>query len=118
MFSTLRSSLQEIYRDGVVPEPAFLAEQEKKAAADEANALAALPSAPRWLGELAVEWAKAHPDDARVPEALHLAVLAWRYGCTETDQNDAPNYSKEAFEILRARYADSEWTKRTPYWFK
>lgn len=118
MFSTLRPSLQEIYRGGVVPEPAFLSEQEKKTAADEVNALAALPSAPRWLGQLAVEWAKAHPDDARVPESLHLAVRAWRYGCTETDQNDAPNYSKEAFEILRARYPDSEWTKKTPYWFK
>ena len=119
MFSTLRSSLQEIYPGGVVPEPAFLSEQEKKTAADEVNALAALPSAPRWLGQLAVAWAKAHPDDARVPESLHLAVRAWRYGCPETDQNDeAPNYSKQAFEVLRARYPDSEWTKKTPYWFK
>jgi tetratricopeptide (TPR) repeat protein len=118
MFSTLRPSLQEIYRGGVVPEPALLSEQEKKTAADEVNALAALPSAPRWLGQLAVEWAKAHPDDARVPESLHLVVRAWRYGSTETDQNDAPNYSKEAFEILRARYPNSEWTKKTPYWFK
>jgi hypothetical protein len=101
-----------------VPHPAFLSEQEKTAAADEVHALAALPSAPRWLGQLAVQWAKAHPDDARVPESLHLAVRAWRYGCTETDQNEAPNYSKEAFEILRARYPASEWTKKTPYWFK
>jgi hypothetical protein len=118
MFSTLRSSLQEIYRGGLVLEPAFLSVEEKKAAAGEVDALAALPSAPRWLGQLAVEWAKAHPDDARIPEALHLAIRAWRYGCTETDQNDAPNDSKEAFEILHARYPDSEWTKKTPYWFK
>src|ERR1700722_611170 len=117
MFSTLRSSLQEIYRGGG-PEPAFLSEQDKKAAANELNALAALPSAPPWLGQLAVEWAKAHPDDSRVPESLHLAVRAWRFGCTETGQNDRPNYSKEAFEILRSRYPDSEWTKKTPYWFK
>jgi hypothetical protein len=118
MFSMLRSSLQEIYHGGGVPEPAFLSEQEKKTAADDVNALVGLPSASRWLGQLAVEWAKAHPDDARVPESLHLAVRAWRYGCTETGQNDAPNYSKEAFEILRTHYPDSEWTKKTPYWFK
>jgi len=117
MFSSLRSPLREIYPGGDVPEPGFLSSQEKTIAADEINALADLPSAPRWLGQITVSWARSHPDDPRVPEALHNVVRAWRYGCTETQQNDPTNYSKDAFEILHKRYPDSEWTKKTPYWF-
>ena len=118
MFSTLRAPLQEIYPGGVVSAPALLSAQDKNTADEEVNALAALPSAPRWLGEFTINWAKAHPDDPRVPEALHNVVRSWRYGCTETAQTDAPNYSKDAFEILHTRYPDNDWTKKTPYWFK
>jgi len=49
-----------------------------------------------------------------VPEALHLVVRAWRYGCAETT---GENYSKQAFELLHKRYPESVWTKQTPYWF-
>jgi TolA-binding protein len=118
LFSTLRAPLQEIYPVGVATAPAFLSAEDKNTAAEEVSALADLPSAPRWLGQFTLEWAKAHPDDPRVPEALHNVVRSWRYGCTETDQTDAPNYSKDAFEILHTRYPDNDWTKKTPYWFK
>ncbi|HMD09309.1 MAG TPA: hypothetical protein VKH63_17385 [Candidatus Acidoferrum sp.] len=118
LFSTLRAPLREIYPGGVVTAPAFLSAQGKDAAAEEVNALADLPSAPRWLGQFTIDWAKVHPDDSRVPEALHNVVRSWRYGCTETDQKDAPNFSKDAFEILHNRYPDNDWTKKTPYWFK
>lgn len=114
MFAPLRDPLKEIYLDGAVPEPAFLRNEQSTSAQEEWAALIALPSAPRWLGRITVEWAKAHPDDSRVPEALHLVVRAWRYGCTESS---GENYSKEAFNLLHSRYPDSEWTKKTPYWF-
>jgi hypothetical protein len=117
LFSTLRAPLREIYPGGVVPEPAFLSAQDKTTAAEELSALANLPSAPRWLGQFTLEWAKANPDDPRVPEALHNVVRSWRYGCTETDAKDAPNYSKDAFEILHTSYPDNDWTSKTPYWF-
>jgi hypothetical protein len=117
MFSTLRAPLQEIYPGGAVPPPAFLSAQDKNTAAEELNALADLLSAPRWLGQFTISWAKAHPDDPRVPEALHNVVRSWRYGCTGPDDKDAPNYSKDAFEILHTRYPDNDWTKKTPYWF-
>jgi hypothetical protein len=117
MFSTLRAPLQEIYPGGVVPAPAFLSAQDKNTATEELNALAALPSAPRWLGQFTLEWAKAHPDDPRVPEALHNVVRSWRYGCTDPNEKDASNYSKDAYEILHRRYPDNDWTKKTPYWF-
>jgi hypothetical protein len=114
MFAGLREPLRDIYPGGVVPEPAFLANADRSAAQEEQTALAASQSAPRWMGKLAVEWAKAHPDDARVPEALHLVVRAWRYGCTESS---GENYSKAAFDLLHKRYPASEWTKQTPHWF-
>ena len=117
MFSTLRPPLQEIYPGGVVPAPAFLSVQDKNTVAEELNALAALPSAPRWLGQFTLEWAKSNPEDPRVPEALHNVVRSWRYGCTEPNEKDAPNYSKDAFETLHNRYPDNDWTKKTPYWF-
>jgi hypothetical protein len=122
MFSKLREPLQEIYPGEVVAEPAFLSAQDKETAQQELNALTALPSAPRWLGQFAIDWANAHPGDPRVPEALHNVVLAWRYGCTESSESAAPkdatNYSKQAFDILHKRYPDNDWTKKTPYWYK
>ncbi len=117
LFSTLRAPLREIYPGGVVPAPAFLSAEDKNTVAEELNALADLPSAPRWLGQFTLAWAKAHPDDPRVPEALHNVVRSWRYGCTEPNEKDAPNYSKDAFEILHTLYPDNDWTKKTPYWF-
>jgi hypothetical protein len=114
MFSNLREPLKEIYPDGGIAVPGFLQSADGAAAQEEQSALAALPSAPRWLGKFAVESAAAHPDDPRVPEALHLVVRAWRYGCTEST---GENYSKQAFELLHKRYPQSEWSKKTPYWF-
>jgi tetratricopeptide (TPR) repeat protein len=114
MFLNLSSPLQEIYPDGKISSPSFLTEEDRAIAAKEQSELAAQPGAPNWLGKRALDWANAHPDDPRVPEALHLVVRAWRYGCTEST---GENYSKEAFELLHKRYPESEWTKKTPYWF-
>jgi hypothetical protein len=114
MFITLSSPLREIYPDGKIPSPSFLAEDDRAIAVKEQSELAAQLAAPNWLGKRALDWANAHPDDPRVPEALHLVVRAWRYGCAESS---GENYSKEAFELLHKRYPDSEWTKKTPYWF-
>lgn len=123
MFSTPSRPLQLVYPGGMLTSPHFLSDQDRADAEKENATLAALPSAPRWLGQSAIALATAHPEDPRVPEALHLAVNAWRYGCTETsvnpsEQQEGPNYSKQAFEILHSRYPDNEWTKKTPYWFK
>jgi len=62
-----------------------------------------------------LEWANANPNDQRVPEALHLAVRATRYGGSDKKTG---SWSKSAFEMLHQKYPHSEWTKKTPYWFK
>ncbi len=93
-----------------LPEPdraegARQAEQLRKAAANSVN----------YLSAAAIAWARAHPSDPRVPEALHLAVRATHFG-SSADASTSP-YSKEAFDLLHTRYPDSPWTKQTKYWY-
>lgn len=114
--------LRPVYRSGRVEPPIFLSEQEIAAARGELKQLLVSESGPDWLNARAIAWAKTHPDDPRTPEVLHLAVRAYRYGCTDLRPlAKAPtgrtNFSKQAFDLLHRRYPDSEWTKKTPYWF-
>jgi hypothetical protein len=61
-----------------------------------------------------IEWSKQNPRDPRVPEALHLAVRATRYGQADPETT---NYSRAAYTLLHRRYPGSPWAKKTPYWF-
>jgi hypothetical protein len=93
-----------------LPEPdraegAGQAEQLRKTAANSVN----------YLSAAAIAWTKAHPNDPRVPEALHLVVEATHYG-SSAGAASSP-YSKEAFDLLHGRYPDSPWTKQTKYWY-
>ncbi len=99
---------------GQASAPDFLTTEEKNTATKEWGALLTLPSGPDWLIEQTLAWAKTHPQDARVPEALYLGVHATRHGCSDAGTGAL---SKQAFEMLRRRYPNSEWTKQTPYWF-
>jgi hypothetical protein len=67
-----------------------------------------------YLPQQALKWARETPDDPRIPEALHFAVRATRYGC---DHEETSRLSKEAFKLLHNRYPNSKWAKETPYWF-
>jgi len=99
------------------PEPVanFLSPAQRQQAAAERQKLAALPAAPDWLGAQAIAYAHDHPDDPRVPESLYLVVRATRYGCQDAQTGDA---SKRAFDLLHRRYPNTEWAKKTPYWYK
>ena len=92
----------------------FLSEADKAKAKDEVARLAGLPVGANYLAAQAVEWAKRSPKDPRVPEALHLAVRATRYGCTDQETG---KYSREAFRLLHAKYPKSEWATKTKYWY-
>jgi hypothetical protein len=115
MFATLSSPLSEIYPQGKVPSPIFLTEDDRATATKERAELESQPAAPNWLGKQTLDWANSHPDDPRVPEALHLVVRARRYGCNDPSPE---NYSKSAFTLLHNLYPDNPWTKQTPYWFQ
>jgi hypothetical protein len=102
--------------DAAVHEPAkFLPPAEQAQAAKEAGDLkAAAEIAPDYLGEQALAWARQHPEDPRVPEALHLVVRATRFGNTGPKTS---GFSKAAFQLLHSRYPKSNWTAQTPFWY-
>jgi hypothetical protein len=102
-------------RNPIVSSPAFLGAGERAAADRELKQLASLGPAPNYLCVQAVRWASIKPDDPRVPEALHLAVRATRFGCTDAETG---KFSKQAFDVLHRKYPRSEWAEKTKYWFK
>jgi hypothetical protein len=75
----------------------------------------AIDDAPIYLANNILAWAKQAPDDPRIPEALHGTVRASRYTCYFDPK--ITKYSKAAFELLHRKYPNSEWTKKTKYYF-
>jgi hypothetical protein len=107
--------LYDLYSTGDVGPSGFLPPDEGAAGEKEAKAVHdAAPNATNYLSAAAIAWARAHPQDPRVPEALHLAVRSTRYGPADKASSAL---SKEAFDILHRRYPTSEWTKKTKYWY-
>ena len=67
------------------------------------------------VGPMIISYSELHPDDPRVPEALHLVVRATRY--PRWNQGSTGEVSRAAFRVLHRRYPGSPWTEKTPYWF-
>jgi hypothetical protein len=97
------------------PGAPFLSAAEQKQAKLEVEKLRNLATGPNWLAAQTLTFAQAHPQDPRAPEALALAVHATRYGCNDAATGDL---SKRAFDLLHSRYPNTEFAKKTPYWFK
>ncbi|MBK9155761.1 MAG: hypothetical protein IPM25_16405 [Chloracidobacterium sp.] len=95
--------------------PSFLSAEQTAAAEREKAQLKALGESATMLTRRALDFAAANPRHRQTPEILHLAVRSTRYGCTD---DDTGANSKRAFDLLHRRYANSVWTRRTPYWFK
>jgi hypothetical protein len=112
----LHEPLFDLYpRGGMGPKQFLPAAEHKQAEAEWAGLRRAAANGPNYLCSETVRWAGAHPQDPRVPEALHLCVHATRYGPTD---DSTGKYSKEAFDLLHAKYPNSKWAKETKYWFK
>lgn len=69
---------------------------------------------PIHLGQIVLEFAKSHPQDPRLAEALHRVVRATRFGCFGYSYKAV---SKAAFDLLHKRFPKSEWAAQTRYWF-
>jgi hypothetical protein len=91
--------------------PPFITADDKARAKADNDRLGKLPGAPTWLGSIVIAWAKAHPSDPRVPEALHDVVRATQYGDKDSDT------SKAAYDLLHSRFPRNPWTAKTPSWF-
>jgi len=97
-----------------VRSPDFLTETEKAQAASEWKKLSAIPTAPDYLPAQTVDWVNKNPEEARAAESLYLAVRSTRYGCTD---KDTLKFSKAAFDLLHKRYPNSDWAKKTKYYY-
>jgi tetratricopeptide (TPR) repeat protein len=95
--------------------PRFISPADTARAEKEWTTLSTLGTAPNYIVRQVIQWANTHPNDQRVPEALHLAVKTTRYGCTD---KESARWSKSAFDLLHRKYPNNPWTKKTPYWFK
>jgi hypothetical protein len=85
----------------------FLTDEQKAAAMKEWGPFPSVDTTFRQV----LTWAKKYPHDPRIPEALHRVVRSARYGCT------SGKLSRQAFQLLHKRYPNSEWTKKTRYWY-
>lgn len=107
---------------------AFLSTQAQETGKKETAALLSLGSAEEYLGSQALDYAKAHPDDPDIPEALYLTLRNFRYGCyrgsgANTDSavekehyNSVESIAQQVGAILRRRYPSNPWTKKAaPY---
>ncbi len=95
--------------------PLFLSTDDRKLTDAQRGWLLSVGTAPNYFGRVVLAWAKAHPDDPRVPEALHLVVRSTRYGC---GNKETGGFSRRAFDLLHRQYPKSEWTTKTPLWFQ
>ena len=71
------------------------------------------PSATEFFGPHVIHYAEENLDDSRVPRALHRVVFATRYSCA----GGPGSVSQRAYAILHENFSDSEWAKKTPYWY-
>lgn len=96
-----------------VGKPVFLSAPQIETARRERAALIALGDGPSYLGKRVIEWAKASPKDARIPEALFIAAEAnkpYKYGCKAWEGDD--EIVKGAGAILLDRYSQSSWAAK------
>jgi hypothetical protein len=92
-------------------------QEDRDARSRELNELHEKGSTEMFLAPIIFNWAKAHPDDPQVPEALHRLVVVTRYGCRNGDPAIG-QISRAAFDLLHKQYPKDRWTAETPYWFE
>lgn len=110
------TSITSDYDDSEVTgfDPQFLTPAQKAQAKAQIAKLGQIEEAPNYFAKVVLPYAKAHPADPRVPEALHWFVKSTHYGMT-SDATKA--YSKQAFTLLHTKYKGNTWTKQTPYYY-
>lgn len=107
-------NLKFVDRDPDFPFPAWLTASQKDAAKSEWGELSKVGTAPNYLVQQVMAYAKQHDADPRVPQALHLAVRSTRFGCTNVETS---RFSKAAFNFLHEHYPQSEWSAKTKYYY-
>ena len=101
---------------GRPPSPLFLSDAEREAAERERTRFAAAEAPRAFLIREAIAWASTRRTDPEAAEALALAIEAWRRSpCSyQEPRSDMP---QRAFALLHRQFPDSEWAKKTKYWY-
>jgi hypothetical protein len=107
-------NLKFVDHDPDFPFPVWLSDTQKAAARADWAKLTATGTAPNYLVGQVLAYAKQHPQEPQIPQALHLAVRSTRYGCTNVETSKS---SKAAFDFLHEHYAGNEWTVKTKYYY-
>jgi len=107
-------NLEFVDRDPDFPFPRWLTESQRDSAKAEWGKLSQVGTAPNYLAEQVIEYAKQHGEDPRLPQGLHLAVRSTRFGCTNVETS---KFSKAAFDFLHEHYSHSEWAAKTKYYY-
>ncbi|MBB5017714.1 hypothetical protein HNQ59_000983 [Chitinivorax tropicus] len=97
------------------PAPLWLSPDEKQLWADEQNKLKAIPPDSVYYGQAVMAYAKTSPDDPMVAQMLSVAIKMSRYACKKPEVGTV---SKQAFQLLKSKYAKSDWANQTKYWYE
>ncbi|MTV36102.1 hypothetical protein [Duganella radicis] len=76
--------------------------------------LGQLKTATGFVGDHVLRRAAAVPKDPDLPWLLYVVVQSTRGGCLDAD---AKALSKNAFTLLGKRYGNTEWSRKTPYYY-
>ncbi|MGI4811196.1 MAG: hypothetical protein ACRYF2_24210, partial [Janthinobacterium lividum] len=69
------------------------------------------PAGATYVWDFILDYAAKHPQDPRVPEALHWMIHVGHYG-------QGHNHSgKRAFMLLKSRYPASHWARENPFYY-
>jgi hypothetical protein len=108
----------DLYPNGKFISTAIPAQQREAGNTEWAKITQRAANGVDYLCSETLAWAKTHPEDTRVPQALYLAVEATHYGPWQKyGPNSGNEWSKQAFTLLHSRYPASPWTARTKYWY-
>jgi len=80
------------------------------------EALALNRSASDFIPTEIVRYAKEHPDDPVVPEALAQSLKVAHYSGCDGPSAGAP--SRQAFDLLKSRYGTTRWAQQNRYWYR
>lgn len=87
-----------------------LSKEDQSLARSESKKMYVVP--PNYFAEIILAYAKTHPNDVRIPEALHDGVKMTKYSTCRNGETSY--YSKKMFKLLHDEYPNSNWSKQTP----
>ena len=100
-----------------IPFPQFVSEGARLQTAAELKALEGVGTPRNHLISAAIAWAESRRADPDAAEALALAIEGWRWSPCD-DNAPKSDLPRRAFTLLHQQFPDSDWAKKTKYWYE